>query len=1693
MSNINDAIIESGIVRLIDLNRVNTSFGHDNEIPKYENMHIFVELSARRRGRSVITSTSGSSNVVDTDGEITVNLMGVGEDGDFTTKWDNINTGIGGQTETFGITQLNIKTDASYIPQISIEFTDIRGYSFFDNDDSPYRIIFDFPPPLFTLKVKGYYGKALTYLLHLVKYTSKFDSANGNFIINGEFVAITFAPLTDVLFRYVLNFPLMNRDSEDANLNPEIEPQNTYELILKLKTLYSNISETEKTSAEREAYEKATQDLEKYQIILNRLDRTYKTNKFFEDSASEDSILLFSYNDAPLPPFKTSIDEDNNIRIYGDFSEYNKVLMSMSDDDEIPDIIKKDRLFFGIKYTNVLSGFETKNIKLETHLAHYLKSIFDDLTEFNIKEGEFLNKSDQLNHLHDTYLYIDITDIYLRFFKAKIEADKQKSTQARILNEKINELIIDNIGMQPTIYNIFKLILGDVDKFFETLRNTSEIAQLSHKDNYERIIGDQRYRDSITSNEIFSFPLIINEEHTDGIKKEVRASPAILEQQIGYRFPEMDLVDDFIRTFLDQRNEEFLLYQREELDDMGMNKWIPITPLDSHIFGSSSPYIGIFRRTNLDFIFSVIVSRFYIFSQYVYGKEFFGDRTMFMTRDVFRAYGDSEAANLAEVVSKTKIINNLIGVSELYENNLNLFYDYLKNQLSDLYAFDGDFYESFLLGNRDVYSSKKSNGFIGLNVYVGDDIKLRSDVEKDNKTPIDKYLKRYEPRRILGFLKIEKEQTEDLYEITNQNILYLSDDDNIEHSRYITYYTNKDIFFRENNTFKGDIVRMFKMEQRNPQYSDYNYGFTYNDIHYNNNDGINYNDLFDLIIKNGNFFFYSPMKLVDDVFDIRNSLLKKGGGDEDVYYIFNRFIERIKNLINNNKYDLYNKLINYEHEDFDEKLSELYVLSMFGSIQSPFNIYYNSTLFNRPLIAQVPMVLIYYLGCLSKFRENLDTERIIDFYTKSKAGKELSVQHGDYIENKRNFKPGNVVGDGGLNIAADLYDVANNLSMNDRNELIKWYNVFNTSNFNNIIKILKKYIDDEKMVYGGRGTRNFDRSLNILKEDGDFKKNVIDVLFNKTHLLIHSDKTFNIDPNNEHINSPYISLEKLKEFEDDPGDSSINIFELMLFLTNTTKRSIKNSRDIYFKSFFENLSKYLKEHIDDEEREENEIRNEINDNDIRTQTYYSFKNINDKWLSGIDGILDFTPKNYPFTESNLIDSFVFVDRTMRHINNTIINPEILLDIYDNPDITVYTALSQILSVNGFEFFPLQNFMVHDREDWKDSFKIETSGDMDGKKSQPTFVCMYIGGTSSYPTGISKINGGQFQDDSIIDLLGGDTNDFSGDVSENDETRFTNMVNAFRVRFGEQNQSMFHDIKIEGNEFPETNESIQILSRIAGDNKKNAPIPKGQNLYNLYENRAYSTTITSLGNVMIQPSQYYQLENVPLFNGAYIILNVEHDFKPNHAETTFEGVKILKYPIPRVTEPYGVFNYEGGTSEVGDPYITDVKSIDPTELMEGQFDDIVDNMILRNDSVGSGWWNARRGGRNHRGIDIVAEIGQEIKSPINGKLINFIGVTSKIPIVRIIPEEQMAFEYIEFLYVNSMDGNYDINKYKDIKIGDSVGKLADPYELGYTKSMTPHVHIFLWKNSRKVNINPTPYFKIVGIQEGDGYNPLLPLA
>lgn len=173
----------AGNVNLIDPNNVNINKNIVNGIPQYQDMYIDVSLIGIRRGRTVLETNvdTNLTRLLNAGLENNVKISFLGENQDpnneahyrkFTTNYYDGSTDRNKTYEGFGISNIEVVVNSSFVPQINIEFIDVRGLAFFNRKDSPYRILFDFPPPIFFLTIKGYYGKPITYQLHLVKYNT---------------------------------------------------------------------------------------------------------------------------------------------------------------------------------------------------------------------------------------------------------------------------------------------------------------------------------------------------------------------------------------------------------------------------------------------------------------------------------------------------------------------------------------------------------------------------------------------------------------------------------------------------------------------------------------------------------------------------------------------------------------------------------------------------------------------------------------------------------------------------------------------------------------------------------------------------------------------------------------------------------------------------------------------------------------------------------------------------------------------------------------------------------------------------------------------------------------------------------------------------------------------------------------------------------------------------------------------------------------------------------------------------------------------------------------------------------------------------------------------------------------------------------------------------------------------------------
>jgi hypothetical protein len=349
---------------------------------------------------------------------------------------------------------------------------------------------------------------------------------------------------------------------------------------------------------------------------------------------------------------------------------------------------------------------------------------------------------------------------------------------------------------------------------------------------------------------------------------------------------------------------------------------------------------------------------------------------------------------------------------------------------------------------------------------------------------------------------------------------------------------------------------------------------------------------------------------------------------------------------------------------------------------------------------------------------------------------------------------------------------------------------------------------------------------------------------------------------------------------DDLYQTILGKFENNEFIFSNPIGSTEN--DINEK-FFQTFATELKKHIDEVEKSKESNKKSLRDTlkgfeDFKLETYNSFKSLYDRWIAGNT------------EEIKLREDFVYINRFYKDIGDLlVVNPQSLVNVKDNPKITLYSILSNILTDNRMDFHPLPGFITNMGANAEKVFGQSLTIDKN-TVTKSKFVCMYVGGTSKQ---LNQING-YFKSDTA-DESPKDFPDVSTKLGNGFDTPF-----AFKVEYGSQTQSHFREIQLDQKEFKVTNESLRIEDEIAQSANTRRGIVLGQSLYSVYLQRSYSCRVSGLGNAMIQPLMYFNLPTIPLFKGYYLIINVEHSIRPNFMETSFTGVRISLGTVPIVT-------------------------------------------------------------------------------------------------------------------------------------------------------------------------------------------------
>src|ERR1035437_8235919 len=128
--------INGNIIYIEDPNNININTNSINGIPQYQDMFIFAELTAIRKGRTVLVTTGSNDFNVEPnslDKTTKVNFIGNNQNIDspnflnFTTNYYDGSTGNHIKYEGFGINSIKIVINSSFVPQVNIQFIDIRG------------------------------------------------------------------------------------------------------------------------------------------------------------------------------------------------------------------------------------------------------------------------------------------------------------------------------------------------------------------------------------------------------------------------------------------------------------------------------------------------------------------------------------------------------------------------------------------------------------------------------------------------------------------------------------------------------------------------------------------------------------------------------------------------------------------------------------------------------------------------------------------------------------------------------------------------------------------------------------------------------------------------------------------------------------------------------------------------------------------------------------------------------------------------------------------------------------------------------------------------------------------------------------------------------------------------------------------------------------------------------------------------------------------------------------------------------------------------------------------------------------------------------------------------------------------------------------------------------------------------------
>lgn len=348
--------------------------------------------------------------------------------------------------------------------------------------------------------------------------------------------------------------------------------------------------------------------------------------------------------------------------------------------------------------------------------------------------------------------------------------------------------------------------------------------------------------------------------------------------------------------------------------------------------------------------------------------------------------------------------------------------------------------------------------------------------------------------------------------------------------------------------------------------------------------------------------------------------------------------------------------------------------------------------------------------------------------------------------------------------------------------------------------------------------------------------------------------------------------------------------------------------------------------------------------DFHVAMYMYFKNLWDKWLNGyyysnesvaVDGKPSYLLKD-SFLVRNYFSHFLFMDSFYRNIFKKLkLNCETLYQHYANRthNYNMFSYLGSVASSHQCMFLSIPDYInLGDDDDTvaeknlADLFRPMPANSMPPPQTENKFVVMY----THQPSSVTTVDKSDFRVDSFDIWSENDAQNVEplkvfqkscggkGKSGEYDDysqiNRYGYNVPAFGIAYSRQSNSIFKSIKASMDNPVMTEQAVLAMGAIAelGNSTDKKVCFYGQDIYPIYSNYSYIIEVEMMGNAQIQPLMYFQLMNIPMYRGTYMIISVSHNMTQGDMTTTVRATKMSKYATPFVSNWFTVPPDEEGS-------------------------------------------------------------------------------------------------------------------------------------------------------------------------------------